>query len=293
MPHVVTNETTSALVNLTTLGVSLVKRGANKKRIALTKGLGTDMEKILEIVKSYKAEGEAKLEELCKIAKMSPEATDALKGMLKLAMAYQDELPPELMKQMMALAGVEQEAPPPAAPPAAPTAKAEELLKSLDGKMKVAVEAVLKAQADEVKKQTKKNEELESIIKSERNVRLTREFIAKAEKDFAKMPGTPDVFGALLKDLHDACDDKLFARVEKTFADVHAVVKSSALLKEHGRSGVVGQVHGGDAMAKIEELVKTLIVKSETKLSRGDAFARVLSQNPDLYAAYNAERAAR
>jgi hypothetical protein len=289
MPRVATDDDHTELVNLTAFGVSLVKRGANKKRIALTKGLETSMEKILEILKSYKAEGEAKLDELCRVAKMSPEATDALKSMLKLAMAYQEELPPELMKQMMALAGVEQEAPPPAP---TPTDKSVDVLKSLDGKVKVAVEAVLKAQRDEVQKQQKKNEELESIIKAERNVRLTREFVSKAEKDFAKMPGTHADFGVLLKDLHDVCDEKLFARVEKALSDAHAVIKDSSVLKEHGRVGSGGSV-GGDTMTKIEALAKDLITKSETKLSRSDAIVRVLAQNPDLYAAYNAERTAR
>lgn len=87
--------------------VSLVPKGANKKRFALIKSEkgDPDMEELLNAVSQAKLENEDKIDEICKQAKLSDNAIAAVKGALRLLMAVRQELPDVLFRQLSQIAG--------------------------------------------------------------------------------------------------------------------------------------------------------------------------------------------
>lgn len=114
----------TALTNLNTLGVSLVKRGANKKTIVVTKSEGSDTMTINDVIKSLVDNGEinneAKVVEVLKAAGMSDKGLEACKAALKILEGFADE--PGMADAMKVLQSAVAPTTPPATPPAPPAA---------------------------------------------------------------------------------------------------------------------------------------------------------------------------
>jgi hypothetical protein len=97
--------------------VSLVPRGANRKRFLLLKSaLGGDSamydETLLDRVLSTDLENESEIEETLKAQGLSDKARNAVKGALRLLNAYRDELPPDIINTLASLAGYGYQPPP-------------------------------------------------------------------------------------------------------------------------------------------------------------------------------------
>jgi hypothetical protein len=306
---------TAELSNIETAEVSLVTRGANRKRFALRKEETTMAD-------------QKKKEQLRKaLEDMSPAARKALVDALRTLANAGEDLPPEITQSLLDAAGIDSpeallallgtgDAPTdPADSPAdvpggsvdptaqemsmaTPTKSAAPVTTAkLDPaeleKLQKAEKTAADAQAKNVELQKKLEEgekarvELEKKITAERDARLNREFIAKAEK-LTHLPTKAEELGPILKELHDKAPEAA-AKIEKLLEQANEKAgKVEALLKEQGHS------RQGKESNALEELNKVAaeIRKSEPKLTEAAAFDRALKLHPELYEKYNQEKAA-
>lgn len=149
-----------------------------------------------------------------------------------------------------------------------------------------AVKAAL-AKADEQRVALEKRVEgAETIAKEERDRRVTAEFITKAE-GYGSLSVKPTEFGPVLKRIAEKVDKADFDVLEQLLGATNEQVSKGALFRELG-SSVGGQAVPEGAYAEIQQKAEQLR-KSDSKLSKGEAEARAMSENPDLQARYLAE----
>lgn len=284
------------LTNLDTLGVSLVRRGANKKRFALSKSEGTmeGFEEVIKAVLEAEMDDEASVDEVLKQAKLSDRGMKAVKGALRLLNAFKDELPKDIMKMLAGLAGYGDPEPDEKAEKPdedkykEPTMKdSGPDLQALPDDIRNQVESLWKANQDEIKKR----EELEAILKAERDEREQQEFVAKAAKEFSHLPGTPETIGTLLKSVKDASPE-LAGQLEELLKSTEAMVSKSELLTELGQSAR-GDT-GGSAWEQIEKAAESVVQKSANQVSKSQAISSFLCtpEGGQLYNAYLANHPA-
>ncbi|RJQ04429.1 MAG: hypothetical protein C4551_10775 [Bacillota bacterium] len=280
------------LRDLEAVEVSLVPRAANKRRFLVMKSeteVDHPLEKVLKAILETDLEDEAKVDEVLKAAKLSDKGQNAVKGALRLLNAYKDELPKDILKTLAGLAGYGY--PEPAQKDKggtdegksypAPTKKADGTwdFSGIPEEVRPMVEALWKEQETAVKKA----EELEKVLKAERDERLRKEYVAKAA-EYKHLAVKPEEFGLVLKAIAEKAPDEL-AKVEAVLKAADEALGQSALFAEIGRGGE----GGGSAMAKIEKAAGE-IVQKDGKLTREQAVARVLDEHPDLYAEYLREK---
>lgn len=149
-----------------------------------------------------------------------------------------------------------------------------------DAKAEAAVE---KAAAAEI---TKRLEAAETIAKAERDTRLEAEAITKAAKAMSHVPGTTAAeLGPVLKRAKEALPEADFAVIEKALAGASEAIKKGDLFREIGTGGQGAT----DAMGQIEGIAKSLRTTDPT-LSKEQAFAKAMQENPALYTQHVAER---
>ncbi|MBW2672592.1 MAG: hypothetical protein JRD89_04135 [Deltaproteobacteria bacterium] len=289
------------LKDLDAVEVSLVPRGANRKKFLIFKEDDTAMEEILKAVLETELEDEQKVEEVLKAAKLSGKAQNAVKGALRLLNAYKDELPKDIMKTLAGLAGYGYPAPTEKQKDKkdedeedkkkkygypAPTKKEDGSydFSGIPEEVRPAVEALWKEQQEAVKKA----EELEKILKEERDKQLRKEFIQKAADEFANLPTKPEEFGLVLKGLAEKAPEE-YTKLEGVLKAANEAIEKGALYAEIGRGGTPA---GDSAVAKVEAMAAGLVQK-DANLSRMDALAKVLAENPQLYEQYRKETAVR
>lgn len=286
-------DATYALTDLETLEVSLVQRGANRKRIALLKSdsedrMSADFSHILKALE-VAAEDEDKFFELISKVEMSEDAKTAIKAALRALSAYKDEIPAEVLAQLSELLGE------PAAPKETPEMPMQKSLDPTDlamvpKEMRPTIEALWKAREEanaRAEEAVKKAEETERLLKVERDERREKEFIEKAATALPMIPGTPKDVGTLLKTAFDF-DAGFGAKFEKLLKTLNDQVAASSLFEERGSPFSVE----GSAHEKIESLANELR-KSDPTLSREQSIARVVKTHRDLYAEAQRERKGR
>ncbi|MBW2674617.1 MAG: hypothetical protein JRD89_14600 [Deltaproteobacteria bacterium] len=257
------------------------------------------MEEILKAVLETELEDENKVEEVLKAAKLSGKAQNAVKGALRLLNAYKDELPKDIMKTLAGLAGYGYPAPTEKAKGKkdeeeedkkkkygypAPTKKEDGSydFSGIPEEVRPAVEALWKEQQEAVKKA----EELEKVLKEERDKQLRKEFVQKAAAEFGNLPVKPEEFGLVLKGLAEKAPEE-YAKLESVLKAANEDIEKGALYAEIGRGGTPA---GDSAVAKVEAMAAGLVQK-DANLSRMDALAKVLAENPQLYEQYRKETA--
>lgn len=144
--------------------------------------------------------------------------------------------------------------------------------------------ALEKAEQD-AKTMGERLEKAENVAKAERDERLTRDFITKAGS-FQALPVTPGDFGLVLKSVHGGVDEQTFEALDKVLKAADEQISKGELFKEQGRSGDDPKPHNVEAeiAAKAEE-----IRKSDSKLTKAEAFDQALSEDRDLQSRYLAE----
>lgn len=127
----------------------------------------------------------------------------------------------------------------------------------------------------------KRADDAEAIVKAERDERLTRDFITKAE-GYKALPFKAAEFGPVLK----ACSEKLekaeFDEVERVLKAADEQIAAGDLFKTQGRSG---DAPGDDPVAEVQAKAAE-IKKSDSSLSEGQALERALSSDSDLQTRY-------
>lgn len=157
-----------------------------------------------------------------------------------------------------------------------------ELAKSLDAEDQR--EAVSKA-IEEVRKAAARADAAEEIAKQERDLRLNREFVAKAEQYCLPVKATE--LGPVLKRLAETISQEDFSVITKC---LDAASASNDLFGEIGKRG------GGanDSITnEVEMRAQEIIAKSKSDLSTEEAFAKALEMDPHAYDRYLADRRSR
>lgn len=293
------------LANLKPGELSVVPRGANEQIFLVTKEANMADPTPTALEKALKDAGlEGKIEG--KVAKalepvlkeVSDKGKQALQAALKILMSVKDELPPELMKALMAEAGMGNAPAPPA--PAPVEQSADTPIMKEDGtwdysrvapgnvgiwKEKIASDAKLA--------------KVEKQLADERDVRVTKEFNEKAA-GYKNLGVKSEELGQVMKDLSEKAP-KTFALFEPILKGLDEKIAKGALFGEVGTTGGGGAGSGAEARpgqteaeAKIEMIAKGMVEKStDGKLTREQAITKAWQQNPALYSNHRSEVEAR
>jgi len=133
----------------------------------------------------------------------------------------------------------------------------------------------------------KKRVALEKSLKVERDERLRKEYVTKAEKEFPHVPGkSPEELGIMLKTLA-AVAPKIAEDLEGVFKSVSTTIEKADLFKEFGTS-MDAQGSNANAYAKMDTMAKEAVAKSGG--SYAIAFEQVMKSNPELYNQYLEEQ---
>ena len=286
------------LTDLKALEVSLVDKGANKKkRFPITKEQDMELDKeILEAVLKTEVDEEADLFEYLEKAKLSPKGQNAVKAVLRMLNAYKDELPSDVLNKLADVAGYpapkeakkqkEKEDEYPAPKKKAKKPEEEEEMKEKEVKKELTPEAeeILKAQKTELDDLKKRNEEVTKALKEETDKRELDDWIRKAETDLAFYPGkNAQELGESLKKMADLDPEIAKTQFEAMKAASDAL-KESNVLKE---AGDFGKSTEGSAWSKIQKMAEGLVEKSaDAAFTKEKAVALVCERQPELYTQY-------
>ena len=126
----------------------------------------------------------------------------------------------------------------------------------------------------------------ETIAKAEKDTRLEAEAVTKAAKDMGHVPGTtPAELGPVLKRAKEALPEADFAVLEKALTTASEAIKKGNLFKEIGSNGS----NGTDAQGQLQGIAKSLQA-ADPKLTKEQAFAKAMVENPSLYSQHVSER---
>lgn len=145
-------------------------------------------------------------------------------------------------------------------------------------------EADARAHAERAEKAEKDAKEAGDIAKAEREERLTKEFVAKAES-YKALPVKKDEFGPVLKEASEKLSKESYEALETVLKAADAQVAATDLFKEQGRGGDGKPSDAlGEAQAKAAELRK-----ADSSLSEAEAMRKAFAENPELAARYQDE----
>jgi hypothetical protein len=158
----------------------------------------------------------------------------------------------------------------------------EELSKAIAADDNGAQAEVLSKALEEISKADKRAAEAERIAKAERDLRLQREYIAKAAEYHVPVPA--EELGPVLMRMAEGLSYDDCAVIHK------ALTTSGALLVE---AGAAGQADNNDPLTAIEEQLEREVSKNAGEGSRAQRLTAFFDDNPDAYERYRAERASR
>jgi len=145
----------------------------------------------------------------------------------------------------------------------------EKFLKSADPRL-----------AQIVKSAVDRAEAAERIAKRERDLRMEKEFIAKADA-FSALPAKRDEIVAILKAVNEDAP-RAASAIEELLKRCNGALAESGIFKSEGQ-GETGTT--STTVAQWDSAVDT-IRKADTSLSYEQAFAKALDQHPELYEEY-------
>lgn len=297
------------LSDLEALEVSFVPRGANKRKILLTKSEEECMDEILKelLEAELKDEGaiDAKIVELLpeevrkneeEVLKTQSTVKAALKTLQGLAKRLPEGQRDKIMGQLENLAGIKKEEEPQKTPEE--IAKEEEAAKiakekeekekvakqkeeaNMDPKVQEELEAIKKAHDEKLELIQKENDDLKAEIKKERDMRILKEFEDKAKTEFSTLGKHGDV-AQILKSAQESLDEEQYKKLEEVLKGADTKIQAGNIFAETGSSAGVSN----DLDSKIE-VAKEAIRKENGKLSEAQIESRVWEQNPELYTEY-------
>jgi hypothetical protein len=299
-------DTITALTDLETFEVSVVKRGANKRKFALTKSEKQMPQKEMnEVLKSLVESGEiedvAKVDAVAKAAKLSEKSAAALAAVAKIADGFKDD--PAVKLALAKLFGKDEADDEEEDAEDAKKAKKKAAAKKSDdagnGEDKETpvtktefppeMQAILKANEEAIKKAQEENTRLAEVIKKERDEREVKEWVAKSAADLRYIPGqSAEQLGRVLKELQDKNGLEMANKHFDMLKASSALVSKSAMFREHGAGGAGASDASGSAWDRIKKLADSIVVK-DAKLTGAKAVQMVLKAHPELYAEYKAE----
>lgn len=269
-------KTVTMLGSLTTAELSLVRRGANMRRFAVTKGMDMDLQEVLQSVLATEAEGEKALTQTLKSAGLDEDGIGVAIAQYRLQHGFKDKVSKDAFAAVAKAAGYDAvkkaEPPKPPEPRGKPAGMPPEL------------EAVWKSQQDQIAEAKERADKLERQLEGVRKDALRKDYVAKCERDYAHVPGmTAEQMADMLMQAESV--SKEFAEsLEKQWKDTAEAVKKSGLLSASGATGP--RSTSGDAWSQMQTMAKELVQKSAGELTAAKALDKVVAENPDLYQEY-------
>jgi hypothetical protein len=298
----------TALTDLEAKEVSLVDRGANKKRrfpVFKKKELEMDPE-ILEILKAVgeePLESEEQLDAWIEKQKLGEKEANAVRGAMRILSGFSDNASiKEMVKAMSALIGGKSEnktgdkacdeygkpkektdkaKAEPDAEPEKPADDKEETVAKNDNAIPEAVQKMIDGERQA-------REKIEKELANERRLRRRTEIRAKVEKEYSLVPGmSHDEMADLLLD----ADEPTREVIEKQWAKVQEAMNASNLLRTAGANYPGDDGSSGDAWSEIEKMANGFVEKGDGSLSKAKAVERALNTDKGklLYRQYMAE----
>jgi hypothetical protein len=307
------------LLDLKVGEVSLVPKGANRKRFLILKREEEPMadNELLQAILDAELQDEERINEVLKAQGLSEKATNAVKGALRILNAFKDELPKDILNTLASLAGYGY------APAPTEKAKAKEEeedeeygdygekakkkargkqeeeetekagkkypapVKKADGTFDLSavpdeLRPTLEVIFKEHEQAVRKAQELEAVLKAEQDRRKTLEFVERA-KQYTHLPINPEEFGPVLKQISESAPEA-FQKLEQVLKAADENLRVAGSLKPVGRDST--GTGGNTAWDQICALASQLVEKAEHKLSFEAAVDKVLQSRPDLYRRY-------
>ena len=296
--------------------VSLVKQGANGRRFRILKAGGAPgdyMEELSDILKSDMGIEDQTRDLIEKKApELSPDAAEAMVGVVKLAQTYAEQLPSDIFDTLAEASGFEkavkkQPLPADGKPPAKPDDEDEEdddedqedqeatpqkakkgtkKMKKSDAVQK-ALERIEKEEdidlfPEDIQKAVrplwKSNVELKEEVRKMQDEALTKEFVVKAA-EYTHLPKT-ETFATVLKSMSQKLDADEFAVVEGVFKASEEALKESGLFAEVGSTVALA----GTPEGQLAALAKEKLEKSDDKTyTYEQAMADATMAHPEIY----------
>lgn len=147
----------------------------------------------------------------------------------------------------------------------------EEINKSLLAKADPALRALIEKQQADLKA-------TEEIAKAEREQRLTREYISKAEA-LPMLSESKDDLAGLLRRVADSLPAEDVTKWETILKAANEQIAQGNLFASYGTGG------GDTTVSKSVEAKADEIMKADSSLTKEQAMVKVYEQNPDLYTA--------
>ena len=285
------------LTNVQTAEVSLVRRGANNKRFALTKeDRSMKFAALLTTVLATEAEGESKLVETLKAAGKDEEAIEVAVANFRIQTGFKDKLSKEELATVTKAAGLEvvvakadDDEEDPEKPGFFKNGKKMPFKKTTPVDMPVEMQKTFDDQAAEMAVIKKENADNKAELVALQKESKRKEYVAKCATEFSHVPGmSSDEMGDMLQEAYEVSDN-FGKRLEKQWGETSNAIKKSALLSSQG---VAHSTHdGSSAWGKMETLAKEYVAKDAT-LTVDSAMGKVMSEHPELYQEYLAENPA-
>lgn len=133
-------------------------------------------------------------------------------------------------------------------------------------------------------KLTEKQEKDSKEVKKLSTQIMEADFVEKA-KTFKGLSIKPEDFGKTLMKVSNA-DSEAYEEINKVLHAADKAIVESKLFEEQGRGG---KAESG-AYAKIKEMAKKVVDKSEGKVTQEAAEQQIVEDNPELYKQYQEER---
>lgn len=150
----------------------------------------------------------------------------------------------------------------------------EDLLKGADPEL-----------AELVKGLQDRAEAAELVAKAERDHRLAKEFSDRVADELSHIPVVADEFGQVLRKANEALDPETYASLYQALVAADGIAAQAGLTHEVGKASGTAATGPVD---RIEQMAKSLQSQDNT-LTYEQAFAKVLADNPGLYADYRKE----
>ncbi len=272
----------SILTELKPIEISIVDKGANKRKFLILKRKGHIMSDLINKVLEMSIEDEDKLNEELVKAQLDEEAVEAIKAALKLLRAVKDKLPAGAADTVFSAlaqwagygypqAGIVKpvttytEYP----KPDYGKKKQEELMEKIPAELKTELEALWKAKSDELDSLKKRTEELEATLKKEAEEKERLAFVEKAK--ILKTIGDNEKVGNLLYKFFKIAPEEE-KELEDLLTNINNAIEKSSLFKEIGTTSNSPM----SAREKIQKAAEKLA--NEKKISYHQAYAEILKE---------------
>lgn len=123
--------------------------------------------------------------------------------------------------------------------------------------------------------------ELEKAAFDAKQVEITKEFIAKADKELKHVPQViPSKFGPVLKSASEKLTKEEYDAIYAALVGAEAIIKASSLTKE---LGVGGEDLSAEPAQQLEAIAKS-IQEKDASLTHAKAYTLACERNPQIYA---------